>query len=197
MHVHIWPSRTRVVDAPSAAIRVQAPCMAECGHDVGGVDGDEVKIKELAAGRAPFYEPGLPELLERAGASGRLRFTTDVADVARAPGDSAPTIHFVCVGTPQRKGEFAADTSYVDSALASLLPYLRPGDLVVGKSTVPVGTAARLAATLAEKAPGVLLAWNPEFLREGYAVEDTQHPDRLVFGLPADPDAAAAARALP
>jgi UDPglucose 6-dehydrogenase len=181
---------------------VHAPCMAEFGHDVLGVDVDEVKIKELAAGRAPFYEPGLPELLERAGASGRLRFTTDVTDVARGTGPGAarhatgPTVHFVCVGTPQRKGEFAADTSYVDGALESLLPHLRPGDLVVGKSTVPVGTAARLAATLAEKAPGVLLAWNPEFLREGYAVEDTQHPDRLVFGLPVDPDAAAAARAL-
>src|SRR3954451_7203712 len=115
---------------------VHAPCMAELGHDVIGVDLDEVKVKELAAGRAPFYEPGLPELLERAGASGRLRFTTDVADVARAPGgtpdESAPTVHFICVGPPQRKAEFAAHSSYVDQALANLLPYLRPGDLVVG-----------------------------------------------------------------
>jgi UDPglucose 6-dehydrogenase len=173
-----------------------APCMADLGHDVTGVDVDEVKVKELAAGRAPFYEPGLPELLERAGNSGRLRFTTDYADLSRPDHDGAPTVHFICVGTPQRRGEFAADTSYIDLALDALLPCLRPGDLVVGKSTVPVGTAARLAATLAAEAPGVLLAWNPEFLREGYAVHDTQHPDRLVFGLPEDPDAAGAALAL-
>src|SRR5918911_820758 len=166
---------------------VHAPCMADFGNDVTGVDVDEVKVKELTAGRAPFYEPGLPQLLDRAMATGRLRFTTDVADVAQPPGDGAPAVHFLCVGTPQRKGEFAADTSYVDAALASLLPYLRPGDLVVGKSTVPVGTAARLADVLAEHAPGALLAWNPEFLREGHAVEDTQRPDRLVFGLPQDP----------
>src|SRR4051794_10903447 len=174
---------------------VHAPCMADLGHDVTGVDVDEVKVKELSAGRAPFYEPGLPELLERAGASGRLRFTSEVADVAVPPG-AAPAVHFICVGTPQRKGEFAADTSYVERAVDALVPHLRPGDLVVGKSTVPVGTAARLADTLAERAPGVLLAWNPEFLREGHAVDDTQRPDRLVFGLPDDPDDAAAARAL-
>ncbi|HYY11568.1 MAG TPA: UDP-glucose/GDP-mannose dehydrogenase family protein [Kineosporiaceae bacterium] len=175
---------------------VHAPCMADAGHDVTGVDVDEGKVKELSAGRAPFYEPGLPELLERATTSGRLRFTTDVADIARPSGAGGAALHFVCVGTPQRKNEYAADTSYVERAVEALLPHLRPGDLVVGKSTVPVGTAARLADTLAERAPGVLLAWNPEFLREGHAVEDTQHPDRLVFGLPDDPDAAAAARAL-
>ncbi len=172
---------------------VHAPCMAEFGHEVIGVDLDEVKVKELSAGRAPIYEPGLPELLERATAGGRLRFTADVAEIGGADG---PTVHFVCVGTPQRKNEFAADTTYVERAVEMLLPHLRPGDLVVGKSTVPVGTAARLADTLAERAPGVLLAWNPEFLREGHAVTDTQRPDRLVFGLPDDPDAAAAALAL-
>src|SRR3954471_2249102 len=155
---------------------VHAPCMADLGHDVTGVDVDEVKVKELAAGRAPFYEPGLPDLLDHAGATGRLRFTTDVADLSRPDAD-APVVHFVCVGTPQRKGEFAADTSYVDAAVASLLPHLRTGDLVVGKSTVPVGTAARLAARITAAAPGVLLAWNPEFLREGHAVQDTQRPD--------------------
>ncbi|MGZ4650248.1 MAG: UDP-glucose dehydrogenase family protein [Kineosporiaceae bacterium] len=175
---------------------VHAPCMADLGHDVTGVDVDEVKVKELSAARAPFYEPGLPELLEKAMASGRLRFSTDVADASRPPDDNRPSVHFVCVGTPQRKGEFAADTSYVDRAVEGLLPHLRPGDIVVGKSTVPVGTAARLAETLATGSPGVLLAWNPEFLREGHAVEDTQDPDRLVFGLPQDPDAARAARAL-
>jgi UDPglucose 6-dehydrogenase len=175
---------------------VHAPCMADLGHDVTGVDVDEVKIKELSAGRAPFYEPGLPELLERAGASGRLRFTSDIADVAQNDRQAAPTVHFICVGTPQRKGEFAADTSYVERAVDALVPHLRPGDLVVGKSTVPVGTAARLADTLAERAPGVLLAWNPEFLREGHAVEDTQRPDRLVFGLPEEPDDAKSAQGL-
>src|SRR3954451_17478390 len=174
---------------------VHAPCMADLGHDVTGVDVDEVKVKELSAGRAPFYEPGLPELLDEAMATGGLRFTTDVADAGRA-GEEGPAVHFVCVGAPQRKGEFAADTSYVDAAVEALLPHVRAGDLVVGKSTVPVGTAARLAARFAAAAPGVLLAWIPEFLREGHAVEDTQHPDRLVFGLPDDPAAAAAARAM-
>jgi UDPglucose 6-dehydrogenase len=175
---------------------VHAPCMADLGHDVIGVDVDEAKVKELSSGRAPFYEPGLPQLLDHALATGRLRFTTDVGDVSRPSGSQGPAVHFICVGTPQRKGEFAADTSYVDRALDALLPHLRAGDLVVGKSTVPVGTAARLADMLATQAPGVLLAWNPEFLREGHAVEDTQHPDRLVFGLADDPDDAAAARAL-
>src|SRR4051812_49678077 len=174
---------------------VHAPCMADLGHDVTGVDVDEVKVKELSAGRAPFYEPGLPELLDRAMATGGLRFTSEIADVGRADADG-PAVHFICVGTPQRKGEFAADTSYVEAAVEALLPHVRAGDLVVGKSTVPVGTAARLAARIAARAPGVLLAWNPEFLREGHAVEDTQRPDRLVFGLPDDPDAAATARAL-
>src|SRR5690348_16220536 len=124
---------------------VHAPCMADLGHDVTGVDVDEVKIKELSAGRAPFYEPGLPELLERAMASGRLRFTSDIADVGRPASspdhrgarhdhkgarqaDQLPTIHFICVGTPQRKGEFAADTSYVERAVDALVPHLRPGD---------------------------------------------------------------------
>src|SRR3954447_23328932 len=174
---------------------VHAPCMADLGHDVTGVDVDEVKVKELSAGRAPFYEPGLPELLDEAMATGRLRFTADVAEVGRPDGED-PAVHFICVGTPQRKGEFAADTSYVDAAVEALLPFVRVGDLIVGKSTVPVGTASRLAARIAVAAPGVLLAWNPEFLREGHAVEDTQRPDRLVFGLSGDPDEAATARAL-
>lgn len=172
---------------------VHAACMADFGHEVVGVDVDEAKVKDLQAARAPFFEPGLPELLERAMASGRLTFTTDVS-AASTPDAAAPTVHFVCVGTPQRKGEFAADTTYVDAAVRALLPYLRPGDLVVGKSTVPVGTAARLADVVAPT--GAMLAWNPEFLREGHAVVDTQRPDRLVYGLPSDPAAAAAAKAL-
>ena len=124
---------------------VHAACMADFGHDVVGIDVDEAKIEALAAGRPPFFEPGLPELLTRTVATGRLRFTWDVSEAGRPAGDAGtggPVVHFVCVGTPQRRGEMAADTSYVDAAVQSLLPHLRPGDLVVGKSTVPVGTAA-------------------------------------------------------
>ncbi len=174
--------------------------MADLGHEVVGLDVDAAKVRDLAAGRPPFFEPGLPELLTRAGATGRLRFTTDLTDLTTDAtadtADAGPVVHFVCVGTPQRSGEFAADTSYVDAAVTALLPVLRPGDLVVGKSTVPVGTAARLAELITDKAPGALLAWNPEFLREGHAVADTQRPDRIVYGLPADPDDAATARSL-
>ncbi len=189
---------------------VHAACMADLGHEVIGYDVDEHKVADLAAGRAPFHEPGLPELLVRAGQSGRLRFTADVTDLAGlagpsggAAGDDAdtderddPAVYFVCVGTPQRSGEFAADTSYVDAAVSLLLPLLCPGDLVVGKSTVPVGTAARLADLVETKSDGAMLAWNPEFLREGHAVDDTQRPDRLVYGLPADPEQASRARAM-
>jgi UDPglucose 6-dehydrogenase len=177
--------------------------MADFGHQVVGIDVDEGKIAELTAGRAPFFEPGLPELLRRAMESGRLRFSTDIAAAGAADASSdevgdghEPTVHFVCVGTPQRAGEFAADTRYVDAAVQGLLPYLRAGDLVVGKSTVPVGTAARLAGVISAAVPGALLAWNPEFLREGHAVDDTQRPDRIVYGLPSDPGEAQAARRL-
>ncbi|MBI4941390.1 MAG: UDP-glucose/GDP-mannose dehydrogenase family protein [Actinobacteria bacterium] len=176
---------------------VHAACMADFGHEVVGVDVDEAKVKDLQAAKAPFFEPGLPELLERAMGSGRLTFTTDVTVLSRQAGSpeaDEPMVHFVCVGTPQRKGEFAADTSYVDAAVRNLLPHLRPGDLVVGKSTVPVGTEARLADLV--EPTGAMIAWNPEFLREGHAVVDTQRPDRLVYGLPSDPAAAAAAKAL-
>jgi UDPglucose 6-dehydrogenase len=170
--------------------------MADFGHDVVGVDVDESKVKELSAGRAPFFEPGLPELLERVTATGRLHFTTDLGAIRPAGTEDGPIVHFVCVGTPQRKGENAADTTYVDAAVTGLLPHLKPGDLVVGKSTVPVGTAARLAAQITKAVPGAMLAWNPEFLREGHAVDDTQRPDRLVYGLPSEPEAQAAAKAL-
>ncbi len=178
---------------------VHAACMADMGHEVVGFDVDEAKVEELSAGRAPFHEPGLPDLLTRAGASGRLRFTANVADLAAASdGDerAGGLVYFICVGTPQRSGEFAADVTYVDAAVSVLTPLLRPGDLVVGKSTVPVGTAERLAAQLEADADGAILAWNPEFLREGFAVKDTQHPDRLVYGLPVDVDAAATAKAM-
>jgi UDPglucose 6-dehydrogenase len=158
---------------------VHAACMAELGHEVIGVDVDQAKIDALSDARAPFFEPGLPELLASANASGRLRFTTDMSEVVDAD------VHFIAVGTPQKKGEYAADLTYVDAAVTDLLPYLRDGALVVGKSTVPVGTAARLAELVHAAAADASLAWNPEFLREGFAVKDTLGPDRLVYGVPA------------
>ena len=157
---------------------VHASAMAELGHEVVGIDIDPHKIAQLAEGKPPFYEPGLPEILTSAMASGRLRFSTDIADAAGAQ------VHFIGVGTPQKEGSHAADLRYVDAAVESLLPHLSPGDLVVGKSTVPVGTAARLAAVIEASGSGAALAWNPEFLREGFAVKDTISPDRLVYGVP-------------
>jgi UDPglucose 6-dehydrogenase len=157
---------------------VHAASMASLGHTVVGVDVDPRKVERLAAGAAPFYEPGFPELLRDANGTGRLSFTTDSGGVADA------RVHFLCVGTPQQAGEFRADLRYVDDAVAALLPHLRPGDVVVGKSTVPVGTAESLAARIAPT--GATLVWNPEFLREGFAVQDTLHPDRVVYGLPTD-----------
>ncbi|MFC9558803.1 UDP-glucose dehydrogenase family protein [Agromyces sp. NPDC056965] len=164
---------------------VHASAMAELGHDVVGIDVDERKIAALAAGRPAFYEPGLPEILATATASGRLRFSTDIAEVADAE------VHFLAVGTPQAAETGAADVSYVDAAFTALLPHLAEGALIVGKSTVPVGTAARLAERLAAEAGHAGLAWNPEFLREGFAVKDTLSPDRLVYGV-ADGDTHAA-----
>ena len=169
---------------------VHAASMAKLGHDVVGIDVDQAKINELSSGRAPFFEPGLPELLTESIASGRLRFSTDMADA------SDGEVHFVCVGTPQRKGEYAADLRFVDAAFRSLAPHLKPGSVVVGKSTVPVGTAARLADELSEIAPEAHLAWNPEFLREGHAVKDTLTPDRFVYGVPAGATDAPAVAAL-
>jgi UDPglucose 6-dehydrogenase len=163
---------------------VHAAAMAELGHEVVGVDVDPVKIEQLRAGRAPFFEPGLPEVLASAGASGRLRFTTDLADAADA------VVHFVAVGTPQSRDGNAADLRFVDAAIDGLLPLLKAGDLVVGKSTVPVGTARRLAERIASGGSGARLAWNPEFLREGFAVKDTVEPDRLVYGVDDERDAA-------
>ncbi|WP_138945027.1 UDP-glucose/GDP-mannose dehydrogenase family protein [Plantibacter sp. M259] len=166
---------------------VHAAAMASIGHEVVGIDVDPAKIEALAAGRSPIFEPGLPELLLAGVESGRLRFSTDMADAAGA------TMHFVAVGTPQKAGSNAADLRYVDAAVTALLPHLSAGDVVVGKSTVPVGTAARLAELVAPT--GAVLAWNPEFLREGFAVQDTIAPDRLVYGLPPAPEDAAVARA--
>ncbi len=156
-----------------------AACMAELGYEVVGLDVDPAKVELLRSGRVPFYEPGLDEVLARNIEAGRLRFTTSFAEV----GEFAD-VHFVCVGTPQAAGAQRADTSQVFGSVESLLPHLRPGALVVGKSTVPVGTAHQLAERIAESGPeGAELAWNPEFLREGFAVEDTLHPDRLVIGV--------------
>ncbi|MBX3090979.1 MAG: UDP-glucose/GDP-mannose dehydrogenase family protein [Cryobacterium sp.] len=156
---------------------VHAAAMAELGHDVVGVDVDESKVEMLNSGRAPFFEPDLNDLVASGIASGRLRFTTEMADVEGA------RLHFITVGTPQREGSDSADMRFVDASIEALVPWLHPGDLVVGKSTVPVGTAARLAALVAKSAPGTNVAWNPEFLREGFAVKDTLAPDRLVYGI--------------
>ncbi len=158
---------------------VHAAGMAELGFDVVAVDVDEAKIASLSAAKMPFYEPDFEPLLEK-HVGGRLRFTTDVSEVADAE------VHFVCVGTPQQHGSMAADLTYVDAAIDAIIPHLAGGSVVVGKSTVPVGTAERLADRIRAATPdsiSVSLAWNPEFLREGLAVKDTLHPDRLVFGL--------------
>jgi UDPglucose 6-dehydrogenase len=157
---------------------VHAACMAHLGHEVVGVDVDQARIDLLASGRLPFYEPGLADLLASSLATGRLRFTTDIEAVRGA------SVHFVAVGTPQLDGSFAADISFVDAAFGALLAQVSPGDTLVGKSTVPVGTAARLAALVENT--GARLAWNPEFLREGFAVSDTLSPDRLVYGVRSD-----------
>jgi len=163
--------------------------MAKLGHDVVGVDVLREHVAALARGEAPFFEPGLPELLTAGLESGRLQFTTDSSRAAEA------TIHFICVGTPEKKGENAADLRYVHSALDSILPLLKAGDVVVGKSTVPVGTAEALAERMRDVQPGAELIWNPEFLREGFAVQGALQPDRLVYGVPdSEPGRAAAAR---
>ncbi|WP_314096585.1 UDP-glucose/GDP-mannose dehydrogenase family protein [Microbacterium foliorum] len=155
---------------------VHAAAMASIGHDVVGIDVDEHRIAVLSGGAAPFFEPRLEELLREGLSSGRLRFSSDMADA------SGSDVHFLAVGTPQVAGGHAADLRFVDASVESLLPHLRRGDVVAGKSTVPVGTAERLAARVDET--GATLVWNPEFLREGWAVHDTLTPDRLVVGVP-------------
>ena len=152
---------------------VHAASMAELGHDVVGIDVDPVRIESLQHSVAPFHEPGFDALLQKNSA--RLTFTTDMSAAEDA------TVHFVAVGTPQ-SADGSADMTYVNSAVEGLIPFLSEGDLVVGKSTVPVGTAERLAGEVTPT--GAILMWNPEFLREGFAVEDTLSPDRLVYGVP-------------
>lgn len=158
-----------------------AACMAELGHEVIGVDIDAAKVESLSRGEVPFFEPGLPELLRRNLESGRLRFTTSYAEAAEFA-----DVHFIGVGTPQRRNSYAADMRHVDGVIEELGPLLTRPAVILGKSTVPVGTAARLAERVRELAPAgdaVELAWNPEFLREGFAVDDTLRPDRIVLGV--------------
>ena len=154
--------------------------MSSLGFEVVGIDLDQEKVSVLSKGRVPFFEPGLDQLLSDEIASGRLSFTTDFTAA------SSCDVHFICVGTPQAKDSLAADMTFVNGALRSIAPIAKRGSLIVGKSTVPVGTAARLAVELASINPDVELAWNPEFLREGFAVEDTLRPNRLVVGVTSD-----------
>src|SRR4051795_3413950 len=169
--------------------------MAELGHEVIGVDIDPGKVAKLAGGDIPFYEPGLRKMLSDNLAAGRLHFTTDY-DAAVEFAD----VHFLGVGTPQKRGEYGADLRHVHAVIDTLVPKLRRSAVVVGKSTVPVGTASELAARargLAADGVDVEIAWNPEFLREGFAVHDTLHPDRLVLGVqPGSVHAEAAVREL-
>lgn len=159
---------------------VHAASMAAIGHDVIGIDTREDHLAALARGEAPFYEPGLPQMLDDAVRTSRLRFATSLEEFS--PNGSGPTVHFVCVGTPQMQHGAGYDLSQLYEAMDALRPHLRAGDVVVGKSTVSPGTAAVLAADLAESDPQVALVWNPEFLREGHAIEDTLRPDRIVYG---------------
>lgn len=157
-----------------------AACMASLGFEVIGFDTESSKVDLLSKGKVPFYEPDLEELLAEQIKAKRLTFTNKVEDLSDAD------VHFICVGTPQVKNGNAADLTYVNSALESIAKHVKPGGLVVGKSTVPVGTATKLRKRLLELNPKADLAWNPEFLREGFAVEDTLRPNRLVVGVVTD-----------
>ena len=154
--------------------------MSSLGFEVIGIDVDPAKIAILSKGEIPFYEPGLDNLLQEQVSSGRLKFSSEISDAADCD------VHFLCVGTPQVKDGLAADLKYVNASLEAVGLIAKDGSLVVGKSTVPVGTAARLRERLLELNPKSDLAWNPEFLREGFAVEDTLHPNRLVVGVTND-----------
>lgn len=166
---------------------VHAACMAKLGHDVIGLDVDEAKVASLNSAVPPFYEPDFPELLTSQLAAGRLRFTTDASCIADAQ------VHFIAVGTPQLAGRNAADLSYVRSAVNTLIEVAETSAgpaVIAGKSTVPVGTAERIQQICDESGKDLVVVWNPEFLREGFAVQDTLAPDRIVYGLPDDPERA-------
>ena len=157
-----------------------AACMSSLGFEVVGIDTDAGKVARLSAGDLPFYEPGLEEMVKTELATGRLTFTTEFSKAEKAD------VHFICVGTPQKADGLAADLTYIYGAVAGITPFLKAGSLVVGKSTVPVGTADALRAQLAISAPQADIAWNPEFTREGFAVEDSLRPDRIVIGVTND-----------
>ena len=170
---------------------VHAACMASLGHQVIGLDVDEAKVASLNSGVPPFYEPGFAELLDEQLAGGRLEFTTDPGRIAQAQ------IHFIAVGTPQLAGRYAADLSYVRAAVQTLIENVDTSKgpaVIAGKSTVPVGTARHIQDLCDESGNDLIVVWNPEFLREGFAVTDTVHPDRIVYGLPDDPDRAEVGR---
>ncbi|MGA2827715.1 MAG: UDP-glucose/GDP-mannose dehydrogenase family protein [Streptosporangiaceae bacterium] len=182
MGTTVTPLRLTVIGAGYLGL-THAVCMADLGHEVLALDVDEQKITRAAAGETPFFEPGLEPLLRKNLDAGRLRFTTSFAEAGEFG-----EVHFLCVGTPQADGG-AADLSYLNAAAGALAPYLATPCLIVGKSTVPVGTARALLDQIRTAAPagtGVGLAWNPEFLREGYAIQDSLAPDRFVFGVTAD-----------
>lgn len=174
---------------------VHAAAMASLGFDVVAVDVDERKVATLQSGQAPFFEPDFEDLLARVAVDGQLHWTTDMSAIADAD------VHFLCVGTPQRRGSHAADLSHVWAAVRAMTPHLRPGSVLAGKSTVPVGTSAQIEEYIAEQWDGPAdqrpaVVWNPEFLREGFAVQDTLSPDRIVVGLPGSESAAQSAEAL-
>jgi UDPglucose 6-dehydrogenase len=156
---------------------VQAACMSNLGHHVVGYDIDPAKVHALSQGRSPIFEPEFEQQLASALTTGQLKFTNDAQEAIRGA-----EVHFICVGTPQQPGSDAADLHFVDAAVRAVADYADCAGVIVGKSTVPVGTAQRLANGLGD-ARQLEMAWNPEFLREGKAVQDTLHPDRLVFGV--------------
>ncbi|HJT95793.1 MAG TPA: UDP-glucose/GDP-mannose dehydrogenase family protein [Mycobacterium sp.] len=157
---------------------VHAACMASLGHEVVGYDTDSAKVEALSRGVSPFFEPEFENHLASVLATGQLRFTNSAEEAVRGA-----KLHFICVGTPQQLGSDAADLTFVDAAVQTVTDLADCDGLIVGKSTVPVGTAQRLADRLGGNGSRLEVAWNPEFLREGKAVRDTLHPDRLVFGV--------------
>ena len=164
-----------------------AICMASLGHEVVVVDNDSRKITQLNSGALPFFEPGLAELLDKVKTTNKIKFTTDISEVSECE------INFLWIGTPQTANSLAADLSALKGAFASLIAVAKAGSLVVGKSTVPVGTAQQLADEIERSKKSLTLNWNPEFLREGHALVDTLEPNRIVIGAQSPADARALA----